>query len=476
MTLKHNQKSVFELPSTHRLVDRLGLFYGGRLAESLIWVESESDDVRMWGYVAHPTQSKATRKGQYIFLNGRWIQDRTLQHALREAYRGMLMTGRQPIAFLFLEMPPDSVDVNVHPTKAEVRFRDSQRLYRQLLAMLRTTFLSTDLDSGLSVQPEAGPDRRAEPGSQHQRVLQIGAPPAAPSGGTGVSAIPPSPWSTGAPPDRPAASADDLTDDVPRQNEGREQAGGIADADISPWDAATVSSADTASEPMGVAAAPSDSSAEVPQPVSGSEPPAASPQRSSMLSDGAAPRAMQIHDRYLVVESDEGLTVVDQHALHERILYDQMRERILSGSVESQRLLVPKTVELSPREASLLLEHSEILAKMGFPIEEFGGNTILLNGYPAMLRKTDLEQLVRDLAERLDQPETSPTRRDILDELLHTMACKAAIKAGQRLTPEEINSLLAQRNSVDDAHHCPHGRPTALVLTQAELDRQFGRV
>src|SRR5262249_11335851 len=138
MVLRHNQKLVYELPATDRLLDRLQYFYGSELAEQLIWVESELRGVRIWGYVAHPSQSKSTRKGQYLFLNGRWIQDRTLQHALAEAYRGLLMVGRYGITFLFLEMPPDLIDVNVHPTKSEVRFQDSQALYRQLLSTIRT--------------------------------------------------------------------------------------------------------------------------------------------------------------------------------------------------------------------------------------------------------------------------------------------------------------------------------------------------
>ncbi|MCA9079526.1 MAG: DNA mismatch repair endonuclease MutL, partial [Planctomycetaceae bacterium] len=133
MTLRHNGKQVYDLPATHDLKERLGLFFGGELADQLIAVEGEYGGARLWGYVAHPSQHKATRKGQYLFLNGRWIQDRSLQHALTEAFRGLLMVGRHPVAFLFLELSPDQVDVNVHPTKAEVRFQDSQTLYRLVL-------------------------------------------------------------------------------------------------------------------------------------------------------------------------------------------------------------------------------------------------------------------------------------------------------------------------------------------------------
>src|SRR5262249_61277049 len=133
-------------------LDRITLFFGSDLAKNLIWVESEFEQVRLWGYVGNPSLNKATRKGQYLFLNGRWIQDRSLQHALGEAYRGLLMVGRNPVTFLFLEMPADLVDVNVHPTKAEVRFRESQKLYRQLLSTIRTKFLGMNLNSELVVR------------------------------------------------------------------------------------------------------------------------------------------------------------------------------------------------------------------------------------------------------------------------------------------------------------------------------------
>src|SRR5262245_32482286 len=155
LVLRHNDRPVYELPAAEKLLDRITLFFGSDLAKNLIWVESEFEKVRLWGYVGHPSLNKATRKGQYLFLNGRWIQDRSLQHALGEAYRGLLMVGRNPVSFLFLEMPADLVDVNVHPTKAEVRFRESQKLYRQLLSMIRTTFLGMNLNSELQVRPTA---------------------------------------------------------------------------------------------------------------------------------------------------------------------------------------------------------------------------------------------------------------------------------------------------------------------------------
>jgi DNA mismatch repair protein MutL len=186
--------------------------------------------------------------------------------------------------------------------------------------------------------------------------------------------------------------------------------------------------------------------------------------------------ALQVHNRYLVTETAEGVTIIDQHALHERILYEHLKERVAAGAIETQNLLVPEPVDLSPAETSAALEHRELLAELGVKVEPFGGNTLLLAGYPAMLANMSPIEVLRALLERMLSEGKQPDRHDLLDDLLHTIACKAAIKAGDRLAPEEIAALLEQRHLVVDAHHCPHGRPTALVFTREELDKQFKRV
>ena len=225
-------------------------------------------------------------------------------------------------------------------------------------------------------------------------------------------------------------------------------------------------------QPVGVAAFPASPGPIVSAAGPASDSAASLPQRRS----ASDVRAMQVHDAYLVVETEEGLTVVDQHALHERILYEQLRNRVLAGSLESQRLLVPLPVELSASEAALLIEHSAILGQCGLGLQEFGTGTVLVTAYPRMLWRSEPSRIVHDVAEQLAESGKNPSRRDLLDSLLHMLSCKAAVKAGQRLAPEEIDSLLAQRHLIDDAHHCPHGRPTALVLSRLELDRQFGRL
>ena len=445
--LRHNGKNVYELPPTDRLLDRLTLFYGSELAENLIPIDSESNGIRLWGYASHPSQSKSTRKGQYLFLNGRWIQDRSLQHALKEAYRGLLMVGRYPIAFLFIEIPSELVDVNVHPTKSEVRFRDSQQLYRHLLSALRSKFLGMDLNSTLSLPPGTNAKNHASAlDPRHERELQITF--------AGWAKDQLADWK----PTNPAAVSLPETD-IPDQTTAEsfpandEHRTGPESSFHTESENISSSTEETTGMPRRDPA-----SAATPRPHEGGT------------------KIMQVHDCYLVLETEEGLTVIDQHALHERVLYEQLRQRVLNEAVESQRMLVPETVELSPAETLLLIEHKDLFAQLGFGIEEFGRNTVLLTGYPPMLSRVDLGRLIRDLAGQLAEAGQTPTRRDLLDRFLHMMSCTAAIKSGDRLTQEEMESLIAQRHLVDDAHHCPHGRPTALVLSRAELDRQFGRL
>ncbi|MGD0042442.1 MAG: DNA mismatch repair protein MutL, partial [Isosphaeraceae bacterium] len=187
-------------------------------------------------------------------------------------------------------------------------------------------------------------------------------------------------------------------------------------------------------------------------------------------------KAIQVHDSYLIAETKDGMMVIDQHALHERILYEELRQRVAAGKAESQGLLVPEPVHLSADEAAAILEHRELLAELGLDVEPFGGDTVLVRSTPVMLTHLTPERLVRDLAEHVHTQPIPPSRDAMVAELLHMVACKAAVKAGDRLSPEEIEALLERRHLVADSHHCPHGRPTALVFTKAELEKQFGRI
>ncbi|MEZ6043426.1 MAG: DNA mismatch repair endonuclease MutL [Planctomycetaceae bacterium] len=531
MVLRHNDKLVYELPATSNQLDRIRRFYGSEVADQLIPVESVSDlpsgeSIRLWGYVGSPTLSKSTRKNQYLFLNGRSIQDRSLQHALQEAYRGLLMVGRHPVSFLFLELPPALVDVNVHPTKTEVRFQDSQTLYRQLLHTLRDKFLKLEFRSTIEVPQVRGRqplllNSRISGPSAETRELGLWAENAV---AAELPRIGPLAQQTDSPEairlqdtaPETASNAQDVNDrsipandarplvtpfqPFPDNNRFRVPASpggrsGIFADETSPPSPSEGSSDAGLSEKHSRAALSSSPAAEPNNVGSGTDPqgsPSVTAEREEFSANaiiGAATagsygpmvmadefRAFQIHDCYLVVATDEGLEVIDQHALHERILYEHLRHRILGGGIERQKLLIPDPIECSAGEAAVLQEYQDLLREIGFEVEEFGGTTMLLTSYPVLIPRGDLARIVRDLAGQLEQSDGRTTRRDLLDHMLHTMACRAAIKSGQRLTLEEMQELLRQRHLVDDSHHCPHGRPTALTLTRDTLDQQFGRL
>jgi DNA mismatch repair protein MutL len=462
-TLRHNDKVLFDLPPTPNWRERIAALVGRDLESSLIPLDNQDGDVKLSGFVADPQHSRANNRLQYLLLNGRFIRDRALQHALGEAYRGLLLSGRFPIAFLRLQVPAEAVDVNVHPTKLEVRFADSGRIYSLLLGTIRKKFLATDLTARVRA-----PLGAAEPGAetadaeavqQHRRELVD--------------------WAKGA-----------LAAAIPGQVSG---AVALADADDEAqallelrferptgppleltrldraWAAPPLSDRqhDAAEHAGKLATQPADAPPRSAPPSPGRFDP---PQRTIRSYLG-----FQIHDRYLITENEEGMVVIDQHALHERILYEELREKVLGGQMETQRLLVPEPVTLPPAETAAALEARETLLKLGIEVEPFGGDTVLVSSYPAMLANLSPAEMLRQVIELLVTSHKTPEPRDLLDDLLHMIACKAAIKAGDHLSPEEVTALLEQRHHYQDSHHCPHGRPTALVFTREELDRRFKR-
>lgn len=458
-TLRHNDREVYDLPPAQDLRERIGAFFGSDLARDLIPVSSADGDVKLGGYVANPSHSRANNRLQYLLLNGRAIRDRSLQHALSEAYRGLLLTGRFPIAFLRIDMPADLVDVNVHPTKLEVRFQESGQLYSQLLGTLRTKFLTTDLTARLQPAGDEGPAAAHDPARADELRRDLvswakGELAALQTTSTAASLAEPDEA-----PVAPAAQQARL--DLPYVP--RPHAPLTLNRLDGDWPAAG-----PREEARFAASSGDTSTVAVPAAV-------AQVATRTAISEASPMAALQVHNRYLIAESDDGMVVIDQHALHERILYEQLREKVLSGTLESQRLLVPEAVDLSPAEAAAVLDACDVLARLGVKVEPFGGDTILVSSYPAMLANISPGQVLRDLVDRLLAGGKLPDRRDLVDELLHMISCKAAIKAGDRLTPEEISALLEQRHLAQDTHHCPHGRPTALVFTREELDRQFKR-
>jgi DNA mismatch repair protein MutL len=405
ITLRHGNKLVHEIPRDAGLVDRIGLFFGRDIRNALIEVKAELAPVTLTGFVADPACDRGNAKLQYLFINGRCVRDRSLGHALQEAYRGLLMSGRYAIGFLFLQLPPDQVDVNVHPTKAEVRFRDSQALYHLVRGAVKRALTARNLVPRLQV-PEMN-DRPPIDQTSDVPPPGIFAPP--------VAATPP--------PQNIAPSAAERAP-LPQF----EAAGPEADANLNPLHAAI------------------------------------------------AARAIQIHDAYLVVETADGMLVIDQHALHERILYEQLRARLREGKLDVQRLLIPEPIGLTMEQAGAVLEARSQLAELGLHVEDFGGGTVAVSSYPALLGRIPVAEIFQSVVDVLATKDRPPTREQLFDRLLATMACKAAVKAGDRLTREEIDYLMQLRPTAEDSHHCPHGRPTSLVFSRHELDKQFRRV
>ncbi len=426
-SLTHGGRLMYDLPAVSDLRTRITVLFDKEIADALIEIESSDEQVRLSGYVANPSQSRGNNRLQYLMLNGRTIRDRSLQHALGEAYRGLLLTGRYPICFLNMELSPALVDVNVHPTKLEVRFQDGGRIYSQLLGTLRNKFLTTDLVARGSFPERSDPDAEIANGTSELYA-----------------------WAK---------------NQLSREPFSQSQFSNFSQSELTrgtPSDALQLHTLEATFH-----GAPRTPAIRV-DTVAASSAPIPSAHFSS--------RAIQIHNRYLVVENADGLEVIDQHALHERILYEQLREKVAQGQLESQRLLVPEPVDMAGCEAGLLLEHREVLAQLGLEIEPFGGETVLVAAYPAMLANFSPREVLSGLVEQLQTGGKRPESRDLLDELLHMIACKAAIKFGDRLTPEEVEALLAQRHLAQDHHHCPHGRPTTLTFTREELDRQFKRI
>mgnify|MGYP001243218645 CR=1 FL=1 len=434
-TLIHNERTLFHLPATDDWSARIREFFGDEVARALIPIDREHDSVRLSGFVVDPSVSRSNNRLQYLFLNGRYIRDRSLQHALGEAYRGLLMVGRYPICFLRLEMPSEWVDVNVHPAKLEVRFQDGSRLYSHLLATIRDKFLTTDLTAR---------------GQLHSRSAAFPEP----IGSTPASQTSPPnelPQSRIDFPSTPVRNWIDQPKWVPRP---QPPAMMPARAEPSPIDSPF------AVEPEIERAVPS---------------PAMPPPSEATTPANRRLMALQVQDTYLVTETDEGLVVIDQHALHERVLYEQLRERVESGGIECQRLLVPEPVQLRPVELAAILDSAQSLRRLGIDVEPFGGDTLLVTAYPAMLSNHNPGDLLRGLVDLLTTEGAAVKQRDLFDELLHMIACKAAIKAGDRLSWDEIDALLEHRQLCRDAHHCPHGRPTALIFSREDLDRKFKR-
>ena len=452
ITLTHNGRGVLELPATNDAKARVAAALDPELFEQLLPIAFEERGIRVTGFAGQPALARSTAKYQYLFLNGRYIRDRSLFHALKEAYRGLIEPSHQPVAVLFIEMDPTWFDVNVHPQKTEVRFREASAAYRAVLAAVREKLLSEDLT------PRVRTENRLEVSSVQCPVSGSNTPTtAADTRQVIADFFKQSPPVTqprlhfGVEPGKraePSPIEDPSRITVGQKPEARRQEPEVAvDApqlDTGNW------TLDTRSRHL------------------------APPDR-TLTTKPETPRFVQLHNTYIVAETAEGITIIDQHALHERIMYEELFTRISRGPLEGQRLLLPEVLSANPRQQAALELVRPMLNDLGIEVEAFDAQSLAVHSFPSLLSKVSPREFLRDLLDKLLELGPRLTREELLHEVLDMASCKAAVKAGYPLSADEIAALLARKEQVERSSNCPHGRPTTLRLTMGDLERQFKR-
>tara|TARA_R110000824_G_scaffold37545_9_gene115264 strand:- start:2139 stop:4001 length:1863 start_codon:yes stop_codon:yes gene_type:complete len=425
--LRHNGRTVFSLRPAQGEQEarrRVASVCGPAFVEQSLSIDAERSGLRLWGWVGLPTFSRSQADLQYFFVNGRMIKDKLVVHAVRQAYRDVLFNGRHPTFVLFLEVDPSVVDVNVHPTKHEVRFRDGRMVHDFLFSTLHRT-LAAQRPGDLP-----GAEGLTEPATQ-----QVTAPAGLDAGvfsGQGRMSLnePSAGWS--APSyalDRP--SVGQLNDSLPGYSAlyGAQPTASTALADnASPQDV----------PPLGYAVA-------------------------------------QLHGVYILAENAQGLVVVDMHAAHERITYERLKLAMDQEGLRGQPLLVPESLAVSQREADCAEEHADWFARLGFELQRLGPEMLGIREIPALLRQADAVQLVQDVLSDLLEYGTSDRIEAHRNELLSTMACHGSVRANRRLTLTEMNALLRDMEQTERSGQCNHGRPTWTQMGMVELDKLFLR-
>lgn len=467
-------RTLLDLPAGQTPRQRVLDVLGKELAPQLLEVQADSGArsqahagvLTLWGLIGMPSLARGTLSGQHVALNGRVIRDRTIQHAIKEAYRGLIEPGRHPTAVLLLEMDPRGVDVNVHPAKTEVRFRDSSLVHGTVLSALRQALQGADLTA--SWQAESRGHAFA------QGLL-----------GPGVAGVP-----SGAPLPRPVVTPAMRAEEARRFVEGfkaRYQSPGrsLGGCPSEQATGATSARIDFAALQAAMAGAT----------------PATAPQAPELLSITPTTRPMQVHNSYLVTQDAQGMLIIDQHALHERVMFQKLLARVLGGAsvppadapagsapvpqpLESQRLLTQVVVHTEPRAVEVVEHARPLLERLGIEARPLGPASVGVSSFPTFLfdRNVEVEPFVGDLLVKLagdgwaEGSITDPAAIEgALAEVLDMMACKAAIKAGNQLSDMEVGELLATRESIERISACPHGRPTSVRLTMGDLEKLFHR-
>ncbi len=398
--LSHNQRVIYSLrlaDAEREQAQRVASLCGQTFIENALRLDFEATELRLSGWIALPTFSRSQTDLQYFYVNGRMVRDKLVAHAVRQAYQDVLYHGRHPAFVLYLEIPPDQVDVNAHPAKHEVRFRDSRLVH---------DFLFRSLHQALA---------KVRPGN----VSSASAKPTESPAQMNV-------------PHRPAVSTQ-----FPMPLQVREQSGAYAAAFHK------------------LAELPSHTQAEQIPPL------------------GYA--LAQLHGIYILAQNAQGLVMVDMHAAHERITYERLKNTLEGQGVESQPLLVPVTVAVSEREASLAEEHAPFFTELGFELSRMGPEALALRRVPALLAQEDVVALVRDVLSDLITHNSSTRIREHMDSILSTLACHTSVRANRRLTVPEMNALLRDMENTERSGQCNHGRPTWIAFSVDELDKLFMR-
>jgi DNA mismatch repair protein MutL len=426
-TLSGQDRTTLEFAGTgdDRLA-RIAQVIGKEFRDNAIMVEAEREDVHLSGFAGVPTFNRGNAAHQYVFVNGRPVQDRQILSALRAAYAETIPSGRYPVAVLWLTLDPALVDVNVHPAKSDVRFRDPGLIRGLLIGAIRES-LTREGDRAATTGA-AGMMNAFRPG--FQAGFQSGLRADFRSG-------PSANWTAQTSPSRPF--------ETPRSGaffESR-QAGF---EDFAKPSARAEMATDTALEP---------------------------PTEATSFRLGAA-RA-QLHENYIVAQTEDGLVIVDQHAAHERLVFEAMRQAMHAQRIASQALLIPEIVDLPEEDCDRLMEHASALDKFGLAYERFGPGAIAVRETPSMLGEIDAAGLIRQLADEIAEWDTANGLAAKLDYLAATMACHGSVRSGRRMRPEEMNALLRQMEATPGSGQCNHGRPTYIELKLGDIERLFGR-
>jgi len=419
-TVSGTDRTTLDLPAALEqdpTLQRIEQVLGPDFGRDSISVDAERQGVRLAGRISVPSHSRATAQQQYAYVNGRPIRDKLIAGAIRGAYADVLPRDRHPVAVLFLSLDPAHVDVNVHPAKADVRFRDPGLVRGLIVGALREALAQA------GVRPATV---AASAMAQAFRPGDFGrSPAAAPIAGHGSPGLRHSPWAP---------------DHV--------RTGGLRESAQPAFDIGTLVSGHVAA-------------------VEGTPQPA-------LRHPLGAVRA-QVHENYIVAQTEDSLVIVDQHAAHERLVYEALKKGLEAAPLPSQMLLMPEIVDLPEEDADRLSAHAPLLARFGLGVERFGPGAVAVRETPAMLGETDVQNLVRDLADEIADNDTSETLKERLNAIAATMACHGSVRSGRRLKPEEMDALLRQMEATPGSGTCNHGRPTYIELKLADIERLFGR-